>query len=81
MPNDLKDYIRKRNAILVAFDVDKMLEFMRQNGKAVPQDRDVAIIMMHLARTNVATLPMEIRRVSKRWIRERGIASLDNGDV
>jgi hypothetical protein len=36
---------------------------------------------MHKCITAVRSLPMELRLNSKRWLEERGLEALDDGDV
>lgn len=75
-------YNKRRNEILVAGDIDAMIELMAANNNGLrPSSRHIAEITFHKARTGVRTLPMVLRIVSKKWLIERGYMSEDDGDV
>ena len=78
---DIAEYVRKRDAILLALDIDGMIELMREHGSPVPSSREVAELTMHKARTAATSLPIEARRASKAWLILRGYSALDDGDV
>jgi hypothetical protein len=80
--NTIAKYNVERDAILLKGDLDELLAFLRrQRPNYVPTDRHVLEIMLHKSRTGVASLPMEVRAASKRWLLERGYQPHDDGDV
>jgi hypothetical protein len=68
--DDLAEYLRKRNQILLLLDIDGMLALMKENESPVPSNRQVALIAIHKARTGCTSLPMEARSISKQWLLE-----------
>lgn len=76
-------FVKERDEILLAGDIDRMMEFHARNNPSSPAfpSRQVAEISFHKARTALVSLPREIRLISKRWLRERGYSSLDDGDL
>lgn len=79
--DDLKEYIRKRDQILLMLDIDGMIALMKENGSPVPSSREVALITIHKARTGCTSLPMEARAISKQWLLDHSYPSFDDGDV
>lgn len=80
---EIKAFVRERDEMLLACDVDRLLAFHAKHMPQFPDfpSRDVAELALHKARTGAKSLPMEERLKSKRWLRERGSASLDDGDL
>ena len=79
--DDLKEYLRKRDKILLMLDIDGMIALMKENGSPVPTDRHVALLTIHKARTCCTSLPMEARAISKQWLLDHRYSSFDDGDV
>lgn len=81
--SDPEDFVRERNEILLACDVDKALAFQAKHhpGIALPTNRFIVEIGLHEARTAATDLPIEARRLSKQWLTERGYKSLDDGEL
>ena len=79
---NIKKFIKERDEILLSGDLDRMVTFYQKHnpGRSVPA-RDVVEIAFHKARTGATSLPREIRMESKRWLNERGLGSLDDGDL
>src|SRR5262245_48804037 len=69
----------KRNAALIA-GLDAVIAFSAENGMRF-SDREAAEVVMHKMRTAVVTLPRELRQASYRWLVERGLETLDDGDL
>ncbi len=79
----IKDFVKERDEILLANDVEKMMEFHKKHNPHTPllSSREVAEISLHKARTGAKSLPIEERRKSKYWLTARGYNSLDDGDL
>jgi hypothetical protein len=80
---EIKAFVKERDQMLLACDVDRMMAFHAKHNPDSPgfSSREVAETALHKARTGVLTLPMEERLKSKRWLRERGYSSMDDGDL
>lgn len=78
---EIKAYNRARNEMLLKCDIDALLEFHKFHKLPVPSSRAMAEVTLHKTRTAVASLPMEERRKSKKWLLQRGFHALDDGDV
>jgi hypothetical protein len=79
----IKDFVKERDEMLMACDVEKMKAFHAKHNPHVrpsPSD-DVAWLSLHKARTGAKSLPMEARVYSYNWLKARGSSSLDDGDV
>ena len=87
MDNDLeikiKAFVKERDEMLLANDIDKMLEFHKKHNPHTPppSSREIAEIGLHKARTAAMSLPIEERKKSKDWLTVRGYNSLDDGDL
>jgi len=76
------DFITRRNEVLLTRDVNKVMDFLKEwNPDAVPKSSDVVEVGMHKSITAVASLPIEDRLASKKWLADRGYYSLDDGDL
>ncbi len=79
---EINDFITRRNEVLRTRDVDKVMDFLKEwNPDAVPKSSDVVEVGMHKSITAVASLPIEDRLASKKWLADRGYYSLDDGDL
>lgn len=80
---EIKAFVKERDEMLLACDVDRMLAFHAKHNPDGPgfSSREVAEAALHKARTGARTLPMEARLASKRWLRDRGMSSMDDGDL
>lgn len=79
----IKAFVKERDEMLLACDVDRMLAFYVKHNPNSPKfsSREVAEAALHKARTCVTNFPMDERIKSKRWLKERGMSSMDEGDV
>ncbi len=76
------DFITRRNEALRTRDVDKVMDFLKEwNPETTPKSSDVVEVGMHKSITAIASLPIEDRLASKRWLEERGYYSIDDGDL
>lgn len=74
----------ERNAALLSLDKEKILAYGQKwgvNFAKVPGDEEGFWASVHKARTAIPALPMAARVLSKRWLAERGMAGMDDGDV
>lgn len=80
---EIKAFVKERDEMLLACDVDRMLEFHAKHNPDGPNfsSRDVAEAALHKARTAVRNFPIGERMKAKRWLADRGMTSLDDGDV
>lgn len=80
---EVKAFVAERDAMLMKCDVDEMLAFHAKHNPDVPPPttREVAEITLHKARTAAKSLPIDARRLSKKWLSERGYKSHDDGDI
>ena len=78
----LQAYIRERNEMLCKDDVDAMLVFFaKYNPGRKFRSREQAEATMHKTRTAIPALPIELRKASHQWLKERHLHSLDDGDL
>ena len=76
------DFISKRNEALRTRDIDKVMDFLKEwNPDVVPKSSDIVEVGMHKSITAIASLPIEDRLASKKWLEARGYYSLDDGDL
>jgi hypothetical protein len=70
---DISAFVRERNAMLLACDIERAKAFYRKHnpGFRVPSD-DVVEIGLHKARTAALSLPQAERDHSRRWLIQRG---------
>jgi hypothetical protein len=80
---EIQVYNAKRDEILISGDVDRMIAFLHEHSPRFKgfSNRVTAEACLHKARTGVKSIPMELRLQSKRWLREHGSPSLDDGDL
>ena len=78
---ELKRWKEERDAALLSLDRDKILAYCRRWGIRMPNFEPAFWAAVHKARTALRSLPMSARASSKRWLREHGLRSEDDGDV
>jgi hypothetical protein len=77
----LEHYIRERDAMLLKRDPDALIAFLAAHRLPVPSSRASAEVTLHKSITAVQSLPLQIRKASKAWLAERGLHSLDDGEL
>lgn len=80
----MKEFVADRDAALLSMDKAQLIAYGNKwgvNWKLVPGKKEWFWVSVHMARTGAKTLPMEARIESKRWLTERGLRSMDDGDV
>ena len=79
---EIAAFVKERNEVLLSGDVDRVISFHEKHNPGVSfPTREIAEMAMHKARTAVKTLPFAERLKSKRWLRDHGSASFDDGEL
>ena len=81
--DDIAAFVKERDEALLSGDVDRCMAFHAKHNpdSIVPNNREIAEIGMHKARTAALSLPMSARVESRKWLSERGYKSLDGGTI
>jgi hypothetical protein len=74
-------FIAERDAALLSLDEVAIVAFNMKWGIKTPSDPRVFWAGIHIARTACRSLPIEARRLSKRWLEAAGLQSRDNGEL
>lgn len=82
----LREFLKERDEVLRSLDVDRMIAFGKKYNPQADdefdwEDRQLAEIGIHTARTMTTSLTKEEREFSKRWLEEHGMDSKDDGDL
>lgn len=78
----LEDFKRDRIEALASMDEQKIRAFHRKyNHAELTVDPMVFWASVHKAITGCLDIPIEQRRISKKWLDEHGFRSLDDGDL
>jgi hypothetical protein len=79
---EIKAFVAERDAVLIEGDLDKLRAFhQKHNPGLVLPAPDVFECSFHKARTGAKSLPLEVRKISKAWLTQRGFSSMDDGDL
>ncbi len=78
---DFEQFKADQRAAFLSLDLAQIRAFLAKYGEQPPKSDVVLLAGIHKARTALKTLPMEARIESKQWLTERGMSSLDDGDV
>lgn len=83
MEAEIKAFVKERDEMLCACDIDRMIAFHDKYNPSSPPfpNREIAESALHKARTAAKSLPVEHRTSSKRWLSLRGMRSMDDGDL
>ena len=74
--------VQERNAAFLSLDEERIREYMiKWNGVDLPSNPDTFWASVHKAITAVKDLPINFRRQSKKYLTDRGMHSLDDGDL
>lgn len=80
--DEIKQFNRERDAAFLSLDEEKIrVHQLKWNHKNLPQDKEVFWGSVHKAITGTASLPLAFRKKSKAYLDERGLKSLDDGDL
>jgi hypothetical protein len=77
----IREFNEKRNKLLMAHDLEGLRKFLRERKMPCPKDNMTMLVTMHKSITAVLSLPKEFRQRSKDWLTQRGLQSLDDGDL
>lgn len=80
----MNEFIADRDAALLSMDKEKLIAYGNKwgvNWKLVPGEEEWFWVSIHKARTGALSLPREERIKSKKWLKQRGLRSLDDGDL
>lgn len=80
----MKTFVAERDAALLSMDKDTLLAYGNKWGvdwKLVPGEEQWFWASVHMARTGAKSLPMEARIESKKWLTERRLRSMDDGEL
>jgi len=77
----IREFNEKRNKLLLAHDLEGLRKFLKERKMPYPRDNATMRVTMHKSITAVQSLPKEFRQKSKDWLTNRGLTSLDDGDL
>ena len=77
----IQSFVENRDRLLIEMDEGKIRKFYRSLNVRLPDDPETFWRAIHKARTGAATLPINIRRESAAWLRERGSSTFDDGEL
>lgn len=78
---EIRKFVTERDEALLSLDMEKIKAYGTKYGARFSDDHDTFWTSVHMARSAAKTLPMEARKISKRWLLARGLRSFDDGDV
>jgi len=83
MADEIQQFIKERNEAFMSLDEQRIRDYMRKwNKSEMPTNMEVFWGAVHKAITGTgATMPIEFRRKSKAYLDERGLKSLDDGEL
>ena len=82
MSTEIEEFKADRNAALLSLNEKTIRDFHRKwNRTSLPSNPEVFWGSVHKAITGNTDLPLDFRRSSKRWLDERQLKSLDDGDL
>lgn len=88
IPKHLRDEIkrcnRERDRAMTSMDREKILAYARKYGvnmTNLPAADEHFWAAVHICISGVETLPMPMRKASKKWLVERGMPVFDDGKV
>lgn len=80
----IKQSNRERDSALTSMDKEQILAYARKYGvdmANLPLTDEHFWAAVHICISGVETLPMTMRKASKRWLIERGMPVFDDGKV
>ncbi len=78
----IEEFTKERDAAFMSLDEQTIRAYQRKwNQREMPSDMNVFWGSVHKAITGATTLPIEFRRKSKKWLDERHLRSLDDGEL
>lgn len=84
--DELEQFKADRKDALLSLDKAKILAYLEKydspaNATLTTTRDEIFWKAVHMAITGAMDLPIEFRRKSKAWLTERGLKSLDDGDL
>lgn len=78
----IEQFRKERNEALLSLDEDKIRAMLKKfNGIEAHSDSRIFWGGVHKAITGNTDLPIDFRRKSNAWLQERGLRSMDDGDL
>lgn len=82
MKSKLETFTRERDKALLSLDEYKIRAmFFKFNEREMPANKEVFWAAVHKAITGNLNLPINFRNKSKVYLTDRGLQSLDDGDL
>lgn len=80
---EIKQFVADRDAAFLSMDKATLLAFSNKWGADLHNapNEETFWAAIHMARTGAKSLPMDARITSKRWLTERNLRSIDDGDI
>lgn len=82
-PKEIDLFVKERDEALLSLDYNTIIAYAKKWGAKLPSYNNNETFWggVHKARTALVSLPMPARIESKKWLSERGMQSLDDGDI
>lgn len=81
-PPDIEEFLNDRREALMSLDAVKIRAYMRKwGGESLPYEPRTFWAAVHKAITAAKDLPVEFRQRAKTWLTQRGLESMDDGDL
>ncbi len=78
----IDQFKKDRNEAMLSMDEKKIRAYMKKYGNQANQPLgDIFWASVHKARTAIPSIPLEERIKSKKWLIERNLSSLDDGEL
>jgi hypothetical protein len=80
-PESTQAVLDERNRVLQTLDERTIKEFFIKHSTPFPSDLTTFWVAVHKTITAIETLPLEFRKRSAHWLRERKFSTRDDGDL
>ncbi len=80
MKTKIEQFIKESNEVLLSLDEDRIRTLYARYGVELPPGL-VFWGAVHKAITGRASLPLQFRKQSKRWLNAHGLKPLDDGEL
>lgn len=75
---DFKQFVKDRDEALLSLDVEKLKAYAaKYNAKLAEPGSDLFWASIHKARTAANGIPEDAKQLSRDWLKERGLSSMD----
>lgn len=68
----LSDFVRERDAVMLALDKDAIMDFMCKNRISLPDNEQDFWAGVHMARMQIISMPESAKEISEQWLRNNG---------